>query len=119
MSAGDETTFTSQLVGGDLLGEDVEVEVKVSAVKEQELPELDDDFAQTASEFDTVAELTDDVRTRLVARQAPRAGRRRPRRRAREAARPGRRPAARGASSTDELDRPPRADRAAARRSPA
>ncbi len=65
MKAGDEKTFTSQLVGGDALGEDVDVEVKVSAVKEQELPELDDDFAQTASEFDTVAELTEDVRTRL------------------------------------------------------
>ena len=37
----------------------------VSGVKEQQLPELDDDFAQMASEFDTVAELTDDVRTRL------------------------------------------------------
>ena len=36
-----------------------------AAVKEQELPELDDDFAQTASEFDTVDELTADVRTRL------------------------------------------------------
>ena len=56
-------------------------------VKEQELPELDDEFAQTASEFDTVEELTDDVRERLGARQAPRAGRRRPRRRPREAAR--------------------------------
>jgi trigger factor len=65
MSAGDEKTFTSQLVGGEMQGEDVEVEVRVTAVKEQELPELDDDFAQTASEFDTVAELTDDVRTRL------------------------------------------------------
>ena len=65
MSAGDEKTFTSQLVGGDQLGEDVEVEVKVSAVKEQDLPELDDEFAQTASEFDTVDELTEDVRTRL------------------------------------------------------
>ena len=65
MKAGDEKTFSSQLVGGDALGEDVDVEVKVSAVKEQELPELDDDFAQTASEFDTVAELTEDVRTRL------------------------------------------------------
>jgi trigger factor len=65
MSAGDEKTFTSQLVGGELQGQDVEVEVRVTAVKEQELPELDDDFAQTASEFDTVAELTDDVRTRL------------------------------------------------------
>jgi trigger factor len=65
MAAGDEKTFTSQLVGGDQKGEDVEVEVKVTAVKEQDLPELDDDFAQTASEFDTVAELTDDVRSRL------------------------------------------------------
>ncbi len=65
LSAGGSTTFTSQLVGGDQLGEDVDVEVMVSSVKEQELPELDDDFAQTASEFDTVAELTDDVRTRL------------------------------------------------------
>jgi trigger factor len=66
MSAGDEATFTSQLVGGELQGEDVEVEVRVSSVKEQELPELDDDFAQTASEFDTVEELTEDVRTRLA-----------------------------------------------------
>ena len=65
MSAGDEKRFTSQLVGGDQLGEDVDVDVKVSAVKEQDLPALDDDFAQTASEFDTAAELTDDIRTRL------------------------------------------------------
>jgi trigger factor len=65
MSAGDEATFTSQLVGGDQQGEDVEVEVRVTSVKEQELPELDDDFAQTASEFDTVDELTEDIRARL------------------------------------------------------
>jgi trigger factor len=65
MSAGEEKTFSSQLVGGDLVGEDVEVEVAVSQVQEQELPELDDEFAQLASEFDTVAELHDDVRTRL------------------------------------------------------
>ena len=65
LSAGEGTTFTSKLVGGDQLGEDVEVEVKVTTVKEQELPELDDDFAQTASEFDTVGELNEDVRTRL------------------------------------------------------
>jgi trigger factor len=65
MAAGDEKTFESNLVGGDQTGLDVEVEVKVSAVKEQELPELDDDFAQTASEFDTVEELKADVRTRL------------------------------------------------------
>jgi trigger factor len=65
MSAGEEKTFQSQLVGGDLVGEGVDVAVTVSQVQEQELPELDDDFAQTASEFDTVGELTDDVRERL------------------------------------------------------
>jgi trigger factor len=65
MKAGDEKTFSSNLVGGDQTGLDVEVEVKVSGVKEQELPELDDEFAQTASEFDTVDELVADVRTRL------------------------------------------------------
>jgi trigger factor len=66
LSAGERATFTSQLVGGDLAGQDVEVEVSVGSVKEQDLPELDDDFAQTASEFDTVQELTEDVRTRLT-----------------------------------------------------
>jgi trigger factor len=65
MSAGEESTFTSQLLGGELSGQDVEVTVKLSAVKEQELPELDEEFAQTASEFDTVEELRDDVATRL------------------------------------------------------
>jgi trigger factor len=65
MGAGEQKTFTSQLVGGDLVGEEVEVEVTVSQVQEQELPELDDDFAQLASEFDTVDELMADVRERL------------------------------------------------------
>ena len=65
LSAGDETSFTSQLLGGDLSGQDVEVAVTLSAVKEQELPELDDEFAQTASEFDTIEELRQDVAGRL------------------------------------------------------
>ncbi|HET9420682.1 MAG TPA: trigger factor [Nocardioides sp.] len=65
ISAGEEKTFTTQLVSGDLVGEDVEVAVAVSQVQEQELPELDDEFAQMASEFDTIDELTDDVRERL------------------------------------------------------
>ena len=65
MAAGDEKTFASQLVGGDLIGEDVDVTVKVTAVQEQQLPEVDDEFAQMASEFDTVEELTVDVRERL------------------------------------------------------
>ena len=65
LSAGEDTSFTSALLGGDLSGEDVEVAVSLSAVKEQELPELDDEFAQTASEFDTITELRADVATRL------------------------------------------------------
>ncbi|GAB3851889.1 trigger factor [Nocardioides maradonensis] len=66
LSAGESTTFTSQLVNGDAVGQDVEVAVTVTQVQEQELPELDDDFAQDASEFDTLAELKDDVRERLT-----------------------------------------------------
>lgn len=65
LSAGDSKEFTSQLVGGDLIGQDVDVAVTVSQVQEQELPEYDDDFAQLASEFDTVGELEEDVRERL------------------------------------------------------
>jgi len=65
MKAGDEKTFTSELVGGDLVGEPVEVQVKVTQVQEQELPAFDDDFAQLASEFDTADELAVDVRERL------------------------------------------------------
>ena len=66
MSAGDETTFDSTLVGGDFKDQRVDVTVKVTAVKEQELPELDDDFAQQASEFDTIEELRADLRERLI-----------------------------------------------------
>ncbi|WP_370246521.1 trigger factor [Nocardioides sp.] len=62
---GTEKTFTTQLVGGDLVGQDVEVTVKVTQVQEQQLPELDEEFAQLASEFDTVEELTADLRERL------------------------------------------------------
>ena len=65
LSAGDDKTFDSELVGGDLVGEAVQVTVKVTAVQEQQLPEYDDEFAQLASEFDTVEELTADVRERL------------------------------------------------------
>ncbi len=65
MSKGEEKTFSSQLVGGDLVGQDVEVAVAVQQVQQQELPELDDEFAQLASEFDTAEELQADVRERL------------------------------------------------------
>ena len=64
-SAGESGTFQTKLAGGELAGQDVEVEVSVTAVKEQQLPELDDEFAQMGSEFDTLEELREDVRTRL------------------------------------------------------
>ncbi len=62
MSAGETKTFTAPLAGGDREGQDAEVTVTVQSVKERELPELDDDFAQLASEFDTLDELTADIR---------------------------------------------------------
>lgn len=65
LSAGESITFSSELVGGDLVGQPVEVEVTVGEVQEQELPEIDDEFAQLASEFDTVEEFSADVRERL------------------------------------------------------
>jgi len=65
LEAGGTADFTSQLLGGDLAGEDVDIHVTVTGIKEQHLPELDDDFAQEASEFDTIDELRDDIRTRL------------------------------------------------------
>jgi trigger factor len=66
MSAGDSTTFTTQLVGGDFAGRDAEVSVTVRSVKEKQLPPPDDDFAQLASEFDTLDELRNDLRERLT-----------------------------------------------------
>ncbi|BCJ44902.1 trigger factor [Actinoplanes ianthinogenes] len=66
LSAGDETTFTTQLVGGDFAGRDAEVKVVVRTVKDKQLPEIDDEFAQLASEFDTLDELKGDLRERLT-----------------------------------------------------
>ncbi len=65
LSAGESQDFPTTLVGGDHGGQEATVTVTVASVKERELPELDDDFAQTASEFDTLDELRDDLRTRL------------------------------------------------------
>lgn len=64
-TAGDERTFTTRLVGGAHAGEEAQVTVTVRSVKEKELPELDDDFAQSASEFATIEELRADIRARL------------------------------------------------------
>ena len=61
LTAGESTTFTSQLLGGEHEGQDAEVEVAITAVKERELAAADDDFAQLASEFDTIAELRESL----------------------------------------------------------
>jgi trigger factor len=66
MGAGDSTTFTTQLVGGEHEGRDAEVAVSVKSVKDKQLPALDDEFAQLASEFDTLDELKGDLRERLT-----------------------------------------------------
>lgn len=66
MKAGDVKTFTSTLVGGPAQGQDAEIEVSVTKVQEQELPEVDDDFAQMVSEFDTVEEMYEDLRENLL-----------------------------------------------------
>ncbi len=64
-AAGEERTFTTTLVAGEYTGREAEVTVTVQSVKVRELPEADDDFAQLASEFDTVEELRGDLRERL------------------------------------------------------
>ncbi len=65
MKAGDTKTFSSELVGGGRKGEQADIEVTVNKVQTQELPEVDDEFAQMISEFDTVDEMLADVRDNL------------------------------------------------------
>jgi trigger factor len=62
LTAGETTTFESKLLGGDREGEMALIEVTVLSVKERELPEADDDFAQIASQFDTIKELREDLK---------------------------------------------------------
>lgn len=66
MSEGESATFTTNLVGGEYEGREADVTVTVHSVKVKELPELDDEFAQMASEFDTMEELRADVRSRMA-----------------------------------------------------
>ena len=67
-SAGDVLTFTDTLGPdyGDLTGAEVELTATVQQVKAKRLPELDDDFAVTASEFDTMDELRSDLTEQLA-----------------------------------------------------
>lgn len=65
LSVDESRTFPTSLVAGEHAGKEAQVEVTVRAVKEKELPALDDSFAQMASEFDTLEELREDARARL------------------------------------------------------
>jgi trigger factor len=65
-NAGETKTFTTKLVAGQYAGQDADVSVTVQSIKERELPEADDEFAQLASEFDTLDELQADLRERLA-----------------------------------------------------
>ncbi len=64
-SAGEQRTFTFTPDVGEFEGKDIEVTVTVSTVRERSLPEANDDFAQLASEFDTLDELKADLRERV------------------------------------------------------
>jgi trigger factor len=64
-SAGESATFTTTLRNGENAGDEAEVTATVNSVKVKELPELDDDFATLASEFDSIQELRDDLTGRL------------------------------------------------------
>jgi trigger factor len=66
LSAGESATFSSTLVSGPLQDEEADIEVTVSKVQKAELPEVDDAFAQEASEFDTMEELRANIKERLT-----------------------------------------------------
>ncbi|MCX0273837.1 trigger factor [Nocardia zapadnayensis] len=65
MSAEESKEFTSTLVAGEHAGREAAITVTLGSVKERELPEADDEFAQLASEFDTIDELKADLRSRV------------------------------------------------------
>ncbi|WP_194828738.1 trigger factor [Nocardia sp. XZ_19_231] len=65
LKAAESAEFTSTLVAGDHAGKEALITVTVQSVKERELPEADDEFAQLASEFDTIDELKEDLKGRV------------------------------------------------------
>lgn len=62
LSAGEETTFEGTLEAGEHEGEKAQITVKVNSVKEEQLPELNDEFATEASEYDTLDEFKEQLR---------------------------------------------------------
>jgi trigger factor len=69
MSAGEEKTFTLTMPEDEseeeVAGQEADVVVTLHAVKEQDMPELDDDLAMMVGDYETLDDLRDDVRTRL------------------------------------------------------
>ncbi|MEJ6549051.1 trigger factor [Corynebacterium sp. USCH3] len=65
LSDGESKEFTTTLVAGEHADSEAQATVTVKSVKERELPELDDDFAQLASEFDTLDELKDSLKSQV------------------------------------------------------
>ncbi|MGP4058849.1 trigger factor [Mycobacterium sp. 4D054] len=65
LNVDESKTFTTTLVAGEHAGQEAEVTVTLRSVKVRELPEVDDDFAQLASEFDTVDELRADLKEKV------------------------------------------------------
>lgn len=61
LSDGESAVFTTKLLAGEHAGQDAEVTVTVKSIKERELPDPDDEFAQLASEFDTIDELRENL----------------------------------------------------------
>jgi trigger factor len=75
MAADETATFQTELAGGQHAGSQADVTVTVRSVKMKDLPELDDDFAQSASEFNTVGELRANTRKQMeIVRKAGQAG---------------------------------------------
>ncbi|RFA15862.1 trigger factor [Subtercola boreus] len=70
LTAGETTSFEAPLLGGEFAGKDALVTVTINSVKERELPEADDDFAQISSEFDTIDELKADLKTQVERQKA-------------------------------------------------
>ena len=64
-----QVTFPEQYQAEELAGKPALFKVKIHEVKAKELPELDDEFAQDVSEFDTLAEYKEDVKKKLTERK--------------------------------------------------
>lgn len=64
----DTVEFTTELANGDYQGKEAVVTAEITATKQRELPALDDEFAQLASEFDTIEELRESTKTQVETR---------------------------------------------------